>query len=261
MSSEILDAYWRIPPFTRTFVTATLVISIGIHFGFLPYVWFYYSTWRLFRLLPEIWRPFTSFCLTGPQIGIIFDTYWLYQYLVQLETANPRLPRKEDVLWYLLVVGSTIIALNQYFTGWSFFLHGLIIALCYTSVQDQRGQKANFFFFTVPAQAMPYCMLLSSLLMNPAIIPLQLTGIVAAHLFDFLTRIYPEFSGGPNLLPAPAFLSYFVQTPRLIRRDYGTAIRPRTGAEPSTGSTTGASGSVLPESWKTRGAGHRLGGD
>lgn len=142
MSSEILDAYWRIPPFTRfvpfagilfrccshtnkrasrTFVTATLVISIGIHFGFLPYVWFYYSTWRLFRLLPEIWRPFTSFCLTGPQIGIIFDTYWLYQYLVQLETANPRLPRKEDVLWYLLVVGSTIIVGHR--RGFSLLLY------------------------------------------------------------------------------------------------------------------------------------------
>jgi Derlin-2/3 len=152
-------------------------------------------------------------------------------------------------------------ALNTYFTGMPFFLHGLIMALCYTAVQDQRGQKAYFYFFSVPAQAMPYCMLGASLLMSPEIIPLQVTGIVAAHLHDFLTRIYPEFSGGPNLLPTPAFMSRLVQTPRLLQRTYGTAIRPTAAAEPSTGRTTGASGPVLPESWRSRGSGHRLGGD
>lgn len=104
-------------------------------------------------------------------------------------------------------------------------------------------------------------MLLSSLLMNPAVIPLQITGILAAHWHDFMTRLWPEFGGGSSLLPTPAFLSRFVETPRVFRREYGTAIRPGSGA-PSTGRTTGAStGSVLPDSWRTRGSGHRLGGD
>lgn len=33
----------------------------------------------------------------------------VYQYLSQLETSNPKFPRKEDVLWYLITVGGFII--------------------------------------------------------------------------------------------------------------------------------------------------------
>jgi Derlin-2/3 len=148
-----------------------------------------------------------------------------------------------------------------YFTGDVFFLQGLILALCYTATQDQRGQKAGFFFFTVPAQLVPYCMLGATLLMNPQSLPLQITGLVAAHLHDFLTRIYPEFGGGPNLLPTPAFMSRIMQTPRVLQRDYGTAFRARPPNQPAAGSSTGAAGSVLPDSWRSRGSGHRLGGD
>lgn len=134
------------------------------------------------------------------------------------------------------------------------------MAMTYTGSQDQRGVKTNFFFFNVPAQAVPYCMLAASLLMNPTIIPMQISGIVAAHLHDFLTRLWPEFGGGWNFLATPGFVSYLVQTPRALQRGYGTAVRQPSA--PTAGSTTGAStGSVLPDSWKTRGSGQRLGGD
>ena len=136
------------------------------------------------------------------------------------------------------------------------------MSLCYTSVQDRRGEKSGFFFFTVPSQVVPYCLLLATLLMSPEMVPLQISGLFAAHMYDFLTRIYPEFGGGPNLLPPPAFLSRFVTAPRVVQRAYGTAFtRGSTGqaSGTSTGSSTG--GSVLPDSWRTRGTGHRLGGD
>jgi hypothetical protein len=132
MSDQVLDVYWQIPPITRlvliplfhllivvalvltlfsirTFVTAIVITSIGCHFGLLPYAWFYYDTSLLLKFPPEIWRPFTSFFLSSPKLGIILDPYWVYQYMTQLELANTRLPRKEDVLWYLLTVGATII--------------------------------------------------------------------------------------------------------------------------------------------------------
>ena len=128
-------------------------------------------------------------------------------------------------------------------------------------MQDKRGQKAGFFFFTVPAQLVPFCMLGVTLLLNPQLLPLQVFGLVAAHAYDFLTRIYPEFGGGPNLLPTPAFMSRFVQTPRVLQRDFGTAFRARAPNEPAAGRGTGMAGSVLPDSWRSRGSGHRLGGD
>ncbi|KAH8882847.1 hypothetical protein GQ53DRAFT_733400 [Thozetella sp. PMI_491] len=260
--AEIMDAYWAAPPLARNMATAVLITSIGVHMGFLPYHWLYFTADRLWMLPPEIWRPFTSFLLSSPQLGIILDPYFTFQYLSQLELGNPKFPNKEDVLWYIFTVGGLIVVLNRLFTGQVFFLQGLIIALCYTVTQDQRGVKAGFFFFTVPAQLLPYCMLLMSVLMSPGLVPLQLTGIFAAHMHDFLSRIYPEFGGGPNLLQTPAFLSRLVETPRILRREYGTAIRPPQAGGQSSGSSTGAStGSVLPDSWKTRGTGQRLGGN
>lgn len=149
--------------------------------------------------------------------------------------------------------------LNRLFTGYANFLPALIVALCYTATQDQRGAKASFFFFKVPAQLVPYCMILFSLLTNPASIPLQLSGLVAAHFHDFLTRLYPEFGGGPNLLPTPAFMSRLIETPRVLQRGYGTAIR--NSGNQGSGSGTGASTGPLPDSWRTRGSGQRLGSD
>jgi hypothetical protein len=109
MSSEILDAYWAAPPMARTLATAIVVTSISVHFGLLSYAWFYFTEDRLFRLPPEIWRLATNFFLSGAQMGIIMDPYFAYQYLKQLETANLKFPRKEDVLWYLITVGGFII--------------------------------------------------------------------------------------------------------------------------------------------------------
>lgn len=153
-------------------------------------------------------------------------------------------------------------ALNRAFLGGAFFLQALIIALCYTGVQDQRGVKMSFFFFQVPAQTVPYCIILFGMLSkgDPGAVPTQLTGIVAAHLYDFLTRLWPEFGGGSSLLPTPGFLSRLVATPLVNEREHGTAIRG--AGSRSSGTSSGAvTGSVLPDSWRTRGSGHRLGSD
>lgn len=146
----------------------------------------------------------------------------------------------------------------QYFLGELFFLPALILAMAYTATQDARGQKAGFFFFTVPAQLIPLCMMGATLLMaGPSAMLLQLTGLFAAHLHDFLTRIWPDLGGGRNWIPTPGFFSRLVNTPRVLQRDFGTGFSP---AQQSTGTSTGAQGSgPLPDSWRNRGSGHRLG--
>lgn len=90
----------------------------------------------------------------------------------------------------------------------------------------------------------------------------QATGLIAAHLHDFLTRLWPTFGGGRNWVTTPAFVKRMWQTtePAVADRAYGTSFTP---AQRSTGTTSGAAAGegVLPESWKSRGSGHRLGGD
>ncbi|KAA8573203.1 hypothetical protein EYC84_003706 [Monilinia fructicola] len=151
--------------------------------------------------------------------------------------------------------------LNVFLTGGVIFTSALMLAFTYTSTQDDRGMKATFFVITIPAQWMPYAMLLMTFAMaGPGQAKVQATGLVAAHLHDFLTRIWPTFGGGRNFLQTPEFIKRAFQSTQATTADrsYGTAFTP---AQRSAGSGTSSSGSVLPESWKSRGSGHRLGGD
>lgn len=77
--------------------------------GIIPYAWVYFHYLELFRLPPQIWRLVTSFLLTAPKLGIVMDTYFVFQYASQLETTHPKFGRKEDLLWYLVFCGTVII--------------------------------------------------------------------------------------------------------------------------------------------------------
>lgn len=71
--------------------------------------WLYFHHTEIFKLPPELWRFVTSFLLTGPKLGIVMDTYFIFQYLTQLETTHPKFNRKEDLLWYLVFCGTVIV--------------------------------------------------------------------------------------------------------------------------------------------------------
>lgn len=93
----------------RTFATGVLVTSIACHMHIMPYAWIYFHYLELFRLPPQVWRLVTSFLLSSPQLGIVMDTYFVFQYASQLETTHPKFGRKEDFLWYLVFCGAVII--------------------------------------------------------------------------------------------------------------------------------------------------------
>lgn len=93
----------------RTVASAAFVLSVGVHFGLLPGWWFVFYPRFLWMFPPQIWRFGTAFLLTGPSLGLLFDTYFLYSYLSQLEVGNARFSWREDLVWYLMFVGGTIM--------------------------------------------------------------------------------------------------------------------------------------------------------
>lgn len=141
--------------------------------------------------------------------------------------------------------------LNQTIVGAGSYLPALLIAICYTATQDQRGQMAHFYVVTIPAQLMPYALLLLNLLNGWFMVKVGLTGLVAAHFHDFCTRLYPQFGGGPNLLPTPWWISWLMSTPRVSNTSYGSSFVPPSGGQPR--------GGPLPDSWRSAGPGRRLG--
>jgi len=50
-----------------------------------------------------------SFCISGEKLDLIMDPYFAYQNLRQLEVANPKFSKREDLLWYLLTVAGFMI--------------------------------------------------------------------------------------------------------------------------------------------------------
>ncbi|KAI1100147.1 Der1-like family-domain-containing protein [Jackrogersella minutella] len=253
--ADIVSAYMNTPPVARTVASAVFLCSVGVYTGMLnpdPFI-FHYSL--LFKFPPGLYRLVTSFLLTGSGLGVLFDTYFVFTYLSQLELSNSKFAKKEDLIWYLLFVTGVIVPLNALFTEGMVLLQALLIAMCYTATQDQRGMNAHFYIITIPAQLMPYCLLLVQLLFPGGWVNLKigLTGLVAAHLHDFLTRIYPQFGNGPNLIPTPRILSWIMSTPRLQNTVYGQAMQPAAPRE------AGGRSGPLPDSWRTKGPGRRLG--
>lgn len=147
-------------------------------------------------------------------------------------------------------------------TGAYLFTSALVLAFAYTSCQDDRGMKATFYIMQIPAQWMPFAMLLVIFIMDsPQQALIAATGLVAAHLHDFLTRLWPEFGGGTNLIPTPTFIRRLFETQRttVTNKGYGTSVAQAQAS--GSGSGSGSSSGPLPESWRSRGSGHRLGGN
>ncbi|KAI0996709.1 hypothetical protein K3495_g11475 [Podosphaera aphanis] len=255
-----LDAFWAAPPVSRTIAAAALLLSVSVYMGFLPGHLVIFDLYSVCAVPPQIWRLFTPFLITGKDLSIIFDTYFLYQYGSKLESTSPRFPRPGDFFTYFLFVCSVIIILNILVTGGIIFTSALVLAFTYTSAQDDRGQKANFFIVTIPAEWIPFAMLLMNFIMaGPYSAKVQITGLVAAHLHDFLTRLWPTFGGGSNLVPTPRLITHFWKPsdPVVNTRLHGNAY---TSSQRATATSSSLSGRVLPQSWKSRGSGHRLGG-
>lgn len=149
-------------------------------------------------------------------------------------------------------------------TGGAIFTSALTLAFAYTYTQGMTGQKVGFFIMQIPAPMLPFAMLAMTAVTQgaePAFV--QLPGLVAAHLYDFLQRIWPTFGGGRTFIYTPAFVKrWFLTGPTSgTSRGFGTAFAAP-AQQPARGTASGSSTrGPLPASWQSRGSGHRLGGD
>lgn len=75
------------------------------------------APWVYKKFPPEIWRLATSFWLTGPQLGMVFDPFLLWTYGSNLERDSPRFSRKGDFFVYVVFVHLLILVgvLHAYF--------------------------------------------------------------------------------------------------------------------------------------------------
>ncbi|KAJ5584073.1 derlin-1 [Penicillium hispanicum] len=254
--------FWAAPPVARTITALTMVQSVLVYSSLLSGYYVVFLPGQMFKLLPEVWRLATPFLLTGPKLSFFFDLYFMFHYSNLLETGSARFSQPGDFFVYLVFVGLTIMITAGYLLGGMIFTSALILAFIYTYAQDNRGKRAMFWFVEIPMEYLPWAMLVITLVMGgPSAALSESMGIVAAHLYDFITRIYPTFGGGRNYLVTPASVQRFFarNTPNAGYRGYGTAFRPSQPSQSSTASRGWTSSLQSP--WSGRGAGRRLGGD
>ncbi|XMA16006.1 hypothetical protein WAI453_008797 [Rhynchosporium graminicola] len=104
-----MDMFWAAPPISRTLAASAFFLSVCCHTGMLSFGYVLFTFAQLMKFPPYIWTPITSFLITGAQIGIVIDTYFLYTYSSQLEMGNPRLSGTGDYFMYLVFVCSVIL--------------------------------------------------------------------------------------------------------------------------------------------------------
>jgi Derlin-2/3 len=139
----------------------------------------------------------------------------------------------------------------------------LILAFAYTYSQDNPTRRVSFFIITFEAKYLPYSMLFLTFIMaGPQEAMSQACGLLAAHLFDFLTRIWPMFGGGTNYITTPRIVQkwFGVDNPAPRVRGYGTAIPARQRDQPAQATASGRSFG-FGGAWDGRGPGRRLGED
>ena len=162
------------------------------------------------------------------------------------------------------------------YLGGMMLLSPLTLALAYTYAQDNPTRQINYFIVTFSVKYLPYVMLLTTFVMaSPAAALEQSTGLVAAHLYYFLTTIWPQHGAGRQVIRTPQIVKGWFATsggtPQ--QRGAGTAFAARPQAAGSGSASvpqrqTGSGGGWASGlggggggSWTDRGQGRRLGGD
>lgn len=99
----------------RTITAATVLISVPGHLGLYDLAWMFFFKDYVFTIsqMPQLWRILSAFFITGPQLGLIMDPFFLYHYSSQLEIGSPRFSRSGAYAFYLMFV-STIILVSSH---------------------------------------------------------------------------------------------------------------------------------------------------
>ena len=159
--------------------------------------------------------------------------------------------------------------LGGFYLGGPMLLSALTLALAYTYAQDNPNRQVSYFIVTFSVKWLPYVMLAMSFVMaGPQEALIQSTGLVAAHTYNFLTKIWPEYGGGRRYISTPQTVRKWFAQPGITatRRGAGTAYNAGSAGNQNvpqrqTGSGGGWTSGMTGSGWTSRGQGRRLGGD
>jgi len=254
------------PPVSRVFAGLTFLLSFSSYILKLGVVHPYYLTWyapMVFNTTrPEIWRIATSFMITRPGMSIILTPFFLYKYCSDCETT--KFLRSGDLLAFVLFCGFVILLLNTFILQGMLLCGAMTMALAYYwTALENKNNSVNFFIVRFPVKYLPWVMIFVTLVaedVNSALV--EGTGIIAAHLYLFLTNIWPRVAGGRHVIYTPQWIhGLFEERSDPATRGIRAGVPPSVAATGPAGGAgaTGRSMFAPSGTWTHRGQGHRLG--
>ncbi|KAF9360573.1 Derlin 1 [Mortierella sp. AD094] len=202
--NELLAAYRSVPIVTRSLLTATILISVGVALKFVPF-YLIYLDWSQIIYRLHIHRLFTPFFITGLSFNMLFDLYFLFTYGSQLE-ASTFAGRSADFAWFIIFTSITSSVVANFLGIFTLF-QALLISVIYLWAQENSDRIVSFMFgIQFKAVYFPWVLVAYTFVLSGALIPWSMIiGIGSAHLFYFLNTTYPA-NGGPRLIPTPSLL-------------------------------------------------------
>ncbi|XP_030530684.1 derlin-1 isoform X2 [Rhodamnia argentea] len=233
--SSPAEFYNSLPPISKAFGTVCVATTAAYHLGvFNPYyaALLYAPVFKQF----QVWRLVTNFFFLGKfSVNFGIRLLMIARYGVQLE-KGPFERRTADFLWMMIFGAFSLLALAAIPMLWTPFLGvSLVFMLLYVWSREFPNAQVNIYgLVALKAFYLPWAMLALDVIFGSPILP-DLLGILAGHLYYFLTVLHP-LAGGKDMLRTPRWVRKLVARLRLGQpaqvhsqpeRSTGTAFRGR----------------------------------
>eukprot|EP00882_Tetradesmus_deserticola_P002337 GHRQ01002494.1.p1 GENE.GHRQ01002494.1~~GHRQ01002494.1.p1 ORF type:complete len:258 (+),score=77.66 GHRQ01002494.1:233-1006(+) len=199
------------PPITRTMAAACFLTTLGSYLGLI-------NVWNIViiraKIIQEyqIWRLVTNHFFIGPfGMKFLFNMIWLLQYGSILEKQTYMFA-PADMVFMLLFCGVllSLMAVAFPFLGLFTCASALIFCLIYLYSRHFPTQQVSIMgLFQVQSFYLPFAFLGITVVLGGDPKP-DICGIVVAHIYYWLTELYPTQAGRPSMLPTPQWLKVLV---------------------------------------------------
>ncbi|KAK7842898.1 derlin-1 [Quercus suber] len=207
--SSPAEYYKSLPPISKAFGTLCLLMTTAYQFKLYDLqdiALIYKPVFTHF----QVWRLITNFFFLGNfSINFGIRLLMIARYGVQLEKV-PFDRRTADFLWMMIFGSFSLLVLSAIPIFWSPFLGiSLVFMLLYVWSREFPNAQINIYgLVTFKAFYLPWTMLAMDVIFGSPLMP-DLLGIIAGHLYYFLTVLHP-LAGGKNILETPMWVHKLV---------------------------------------------------
>ncbi|KAM5557022.1 derlin-1.1-like [Rosa sericea] len=199
------EYYRSLPPVSKTFGVACLMTTTAFTLQLVSAQSIYLDYGLVFKHF-QVWRLFTNFFFLGPfSLPFAMEIYIIAKYGVSLE-RGPFDKRTADYVWMLIFGAMSLLVMSVVPFLWSPFMGtSVVFMIVYVWSREFPNARISVYgLVSLKGFYLPYVMLAFNVLVGNPLKP-DMLGIVAGHLYYFLTVLHP-LAGGKFVLKTPLWV-------------------------------------------------------